>query len=84
MLNKWCGFGKCSLSYLYILLTALMFLLKSSLLNLGDLSFNTGNNIFGFETVIKNHGLMKLLLEYLGYIAFGAIFLKIFEKKRNF
>ena len=84
MLNKWCGFGKCSLSYLYILLTALMFLLKSSLLNLGDLSFNTGNNIFGFETVIKNHGLMKLLLEYLGYIAFGAIFLKIFEKKETF
>ena len=84
MRNKWCGFGKCSLSYLYILITALMFLLKSSLLNLGELSFNTSKNIFGFETVIKNHGLMKLLLEYLGYILFGAIFLKVFQTKETF
>ena len=84
MRNKWCGFGKCSLSYLYILITALMFLLKSSLLNLGELSFNTSKNIFGFETVIKNHGLMKLLLEYLGYIVFGAIFLKVFQTKETF
>ena len=84
MRNKWCGFGKCSLSYLYILITALMFLLKSSLLNIGELSFNTSKNIFGFETVIKNHGLMKLLLEYLGYIVFGAIFLKVFQTKETF
>ena len=84
MRNKWCGFGKCSLSYLYILITALMFLLKSSLLNIGELSFNTSKNIFGFETIIKNHGLMKLLLEYLGYIVFGAIFLKVFQTKETF
>ena len=81
---KWCGFGKCYLSYKYILMTALMFLLKSSLLNLGELSFNTSNNIFGFETIIKNHGLMKLLLEYLGFIVFGAILLKILGKKETF
>lgn len=81
MKNKLFGFGKCTFFYIYILLTALMFLLKTSLLNLRELSFQTDKNIFGIETVIKNHGLMKLLLEYIGYIIYGAIFLKIFEKK---
>ena len=81
MKNKLFGFGKCTFFYIYILLTALMFLLKTSILNLRELSFQTDKNIFGIETVIKNHGLMKLLLEYIGYIIYGAIFLKIFEKK---
>ena len=83
------GFGGCLPSYIYILFTILLFFLKNSILSLGELSFNTERNIFGIEPVIKKYGLMKLLVEYFGYIIYGGIFIfisrknKIFKKKEN-
>ena len=82
--KKCCELGECSTSYIYILLTNLLFFFKSSVLNLGELQFNTSVNIFGIETVIKNHVLIKLLLEYLGYIIYGLLFLKFLNKKKIF
>jgi len=76
--------GEFSKSYFYILLTSLLFIFKSCVLNLGDLAIQTKSNIFGIETIIQNHVLIKLLLEYLGYILYGAIFLSIFTKKKLF
>ena len=76
--------GEFSKSYFYILLTSLLFIFKSCVLNLGDLAIQTKSNIFGIETIIQNHVLIKLLLEYLGYILYGAIFLNIFTKKKLF
>ena len=61
-----------------------MFFLKTSLLNLGDFAIKTNVNIFGFETVIKNHGLMKIIFEYLGFIIFGIIFYQKFEGRSFF
>ena len=79
MEKKCCGFGKLSLNHIYILLTLLTFFLKSALLSLGEIKFHTNVNIFGFETVIRNHGLMKIIFEYLGYIIFGVIFFRKLE-----
>ena len=82
--KKYCELGECSTSYIYILFTNLFFFFKSSVLNLGELSFDTLINIFGIETVISKHVLIKLLLEYLGYIIFGLISQKILIKKKIF
>ena len=79
MEKKCCRFGKLSLNHIYILLTLLTFFFKSALLSLGELTFHTNVNIFGFETVIRNHGLMKIIFEYLGYIIFGVIFFRKLE-----
>ena len=79
MEKKCFRFGKLSLNHIYILLTLLTFFLKSALLSLGELTFHTNVNIFGFETVIRNHGLMKIIFEYLGYIIFGVIFFQKLE-----
>ena len=72
---------KCSKHYLYIILTALFFVLKNSVLNLQELGFNDKNyNIFGINIVADQHILMKLLLEYSGYTIFGILFKIIFDK----
>ena len=78
--KQYIGFGKLSLNNIYIFLTALMSFLKESLLDIGDLGIQTNVNIFGFKLVIKNHGLMKIILDYFGKIIFGIIFLLKFEK----
>ena len=74
---------KCSKYYLYILLAVLLKILRSSFLSLSKLSINSNKNIFGIEIVLKNHILMELLLEYSGYIIFGFLFSKCFDKKNN-
>lgn len=72
---------KCSKHYLYIILTALFFVLKNSVLNLQELGFNDKNyNVFGINVVADQHILMKLLLEYSGYTIFGILFKIIFDK----
>ena len=71
---------KCSRHYLYVLLTALFFAIKSSVINLKDLGFKKNYNIFGINVVASEHILMKLLLEYSGYAIFGIIYKNIFEK----
>ena len=73
---------KCSKKYIYILITSLLFIAKNIVFNLRELSFNTDNNIFGIDLVIRNHILIKLLIEYSGYIIFGAIFTKCFSKDK--
>ena len=81
---KYCTLGGCSFSYLYILFTVLLFFLRSSILSLGELSINTRINIFGIEPILLKHDLMKLLLKYIGYDLYGALFLCIFSKKKIF
>ena len=81
---KCCSFGRCSFSYLYILFTALLFVLKSCILSFSELSAESKINIFGIEPVIIKHGLMKLLIESIGYIVYGFLFLCIFSKKKVF
>ena len=79
---KCCGFGVCSFSYIYILFTVVLFFFKSSVLSFSELSSNQRINIFGIEPVILGHGLMKLIVEYLGYIIYGGIFFYIFRLKK--
>ena len=74
---------KCSKYYLYILFTVLLFILRSSIFGLSKLSINSNNNIFGIDIILKKHILMELLIEYSGYIIFGAVFSKCFDKKNN-
>ena len=71
----------CSKYYIYILLTAAFFIIKSSSLSLNEISINTPKNIFGIEVIINSHILMKLLLEYSGYIIFGTLTIIIFKYK---
>ena len=85
MENKFCGFGQCSPKYIYILITALLFLFKSAVLGLSELYFNFPSyNMFKVETVINGHPLVKLLLEYLGYVIYGAIFYLVLKKNKIF
>ena len=72
-------FSTCSFSYLYILFTIILFFLKSCILSFSELSYKNKKNIFGIEPVLIKHGLMKLLIEYLGYIIFGGLFFYIFR-----
>ena len=74
---------KCSKYYLYILFTVLLFILRSSIFGLSKLSINSNNNIFGIDIILKKHILMELLIEYSGYIIFGAVFSQCFDKKNN-
>jgi hypothetical protein len=85
--NKCLKVGKCSFYYIYILITGLLFILKNTLLSLKDLSINQNFNLFGIETIISQHGFIKLVIENLGYILFGYIFSLIFKNtkiKRNY
>ena len=77
-------FGGCSIYYIYILLTILFFFLKSSILSCSEVSVKTLLNVFGIETVLYRHGLMQLLVEYIGYIIYGGIFLIILKKNKIF
>ena len=62
MENKFCGFGQCSPKYIYILITALLFLFKSAVLGLSELYFN-----FPSYNILKNiYYLDKSEVEY-GY-----------------
>ena len=78
------GFTSCSSSYLYILFSALLYFLKSSLISFSELSFKKTTNIFGIEPVIFRHGLIKLMFEYLGSVIFGGIFYYIFTVSKYY
>ena len=71
---------KCSKYYLYILLTALFFVLKSLVINLNDIGIYKDKNVFGINIIVNNHILMKLLIEYFGYILFGVLSKLIFDR----
>ena len=75
-------YRNCSKNYIYILLTAGFFILKSCTINLNEISIDTQKNIFGIQVIIYNHILMKLLLEYFGYIIFGILAI-IFVKHKE-
>ena len=72
----------CSKYYLYILMTSLFFILKSSILGFSEINIDTNTNIFGINVILKEHIFIKIFLEYFGYIFFGLIFLFIFYKKQ--
>ena len=74
-------FKKCNIHYLYILITANFFVLKSLVINLNDIGIFKDTNIFGINVIVNNHILMKLLIEYFGYIIFGIISKLFFDKK---
>ena len=74
-------FKKCSKHYLYILITAFFFVLKSLVINLKEIGIDKDTNIFGINVIVNDHILMKLLIEYFGYIIFGIIFKLFFDKK---
>ena len=74
---------KCSRYYLYILITALLFIFKRCLLSLNEINIDNKKNIFGIEVVINSHILMKILLKNLGCIFFGIIFSIFRDKKRK-
>ena len=78
------GFSTCTFSYLYILFTIILYFLKSCILSFSELSSTKNINIFGIEPILIKHGLIKLLIEYIGYIIFGGIFLYIFRLKKIF
>ena len=78
------GFTSCSSSYLYILFSALLYILKSCLISFNELSFQTYINIFGIEPVILKHGLIKLMIEYLGSVIFGGIFFYLFTARKYY
>jgi hypothetical protein len=68
---------------LYILLTALFFVLKTLVINLNDIGIFKNTNIFGINIIVNNHILMKLLIEYFGYIIFGIVYKIFFDKNNN-
>ena len=74
---------KCSRYYLYILITALLFIFKRCLLSLNEINIDNKKNIFGVEVVLNSHILMKILLKNLGCILFGIIFSIFRDKKRK-
>jgi len=74
---------KCSRYYLYILITALLFIFKRCLLSLSEINIDNKKNIFGIEVVLNSHILMKILLKNLGCILFGIIFSIFRDKKRK-
>ena len=76
------AFSSCSFSYLYILFSIILYFLKSCVLSFSELSSTKKINIFGIEPVLIKHGLMQLLIEYIGYIIFGGIFLYIFRLRK--
>ena len=76
------GFSTCSFSYLYILFTIVFYFLKYCILSFSELSSKNRINIFGIEPVLTNHRLIMLLIEYLGYIIFGGLFLYLFRIRR--
>ena len=78
-----CRLGTCSFSYIYILFTVSLFFLKSCILSFSELSSLKKINIFGIEPVLIKHVLMKLLIEYLGYIIFGGLFFCIFKLRKK-
>jgi hypothetical protein len=83
--KKFCGLGQCSQKYIYILITALLFLFKTAVLGLTEFYYRFPNyNMFKVETVIIGHPLLKLLLEYLGYVIYGAIFILVLKKNKIF
>ena len=83
------GFGTCKCAYLYILFSASLYFLKSCILSFSELSVHKKINIFGINPVLLKHGLIKMLIEYLGYFVFGGIFFyrfriyKIYIKKKK-
>ena len=75
---------KCSKKYIYILITCLSFVGKNSVLSLKELAFGIDKNIFGIDTIIKKHILIRLFLGYLGFIIIGGIFsFRRHEKKKS-
>ena len=81
MKKKCFKIGKCSKYFIYILVTGFTFIIKNSILSLRELNFDTDYNIIGIKVVLRNHALLKLLLEYIGYILFGLISKYIYKKK---
>ena len=83
------GFSAFSFSYLYILFSVVLYVLRSCILSFSELSSTETTNIFRIEPIILKHGLIKLMVEYLGYVIFGGIFFyiftisKIFKEKRE-
>ena len=73
---------KCSKKYLYVLYTALFFVIKGCLLSLDEVKIGINKNMFGMDIIIYNHLFIKSLVEYFGYIIFGGIFSLIFDKKQ--
>ena len=81
--NKCLRIGKCSLYYIYILIIVLLFIIKSSLLSLHDLEIRKDYNIIGIETILYKHGLIKIIIEKLGCIFYGCIFMLIFKNNKK-
>ena len=79
------GIGNCSLTYLYMLGPFLFNLMQDYLLSLDSIKYYLKKNIFGIETVLNNHKLIKLIYIYISYIIFGTLFyyLSIFGEKNN-
>ena len=78
--NKCLRVGECSFYYIYILITGLLFIFRNSLLSLRELGFEKDYNIFGINTIISKHELIEHVLENIGYILYGFIFMLIFKK----
>ena len=49
-----------------------------------ELSSPKYSNIFGITPVILKHGLIKLMIEYLGSVIFGGIFFYIFTARKYY
>ena len=75
--------NKCSKKYIYVLITCSFFIAKSIVYSLDELSFDTNSNIFGIDLIIKKHILIRLLLEYLGYIILGGILIFRHRQKKE-
>ena len=78
--NKCLRLGKCSFYYIYILFTCILFLFKNSLLSLQELDIKKDYNLFGINTILYKYGLIKLVIEHLGYILYSFIFILIKKK----
>ena len=81
--NKCLRIGKCSIYYIYIIIIVLLFIIKSSLLSFRELEIRKNYNIIGIETILYKHELIQIIIENLGYILYGCIFMLIFKNNRK-
>ena len=85
MINKYIGFGKLSLYYLYILYCFISNSLGNIILSFDDYYDKAEFGLFFFAPELNKHKIIKNLYKNLGYIIFGVIFYFIFliKQKKN-
>ena len=83
MCQKYIGCGKCSKSYIYILLGFVLKTLDDNFFTFTSVAPKMETNIFGINPVLSKHMLIQNFYKYISFIIGGTIFLFIIIKKNT-